>query len=194
MELGTLFSHSAPPTLAGCVCRALLCTLTSCVFCNARPSRGVWEALSFELLHHSLAAPRTCCVWAAALALGVSGVLPCQVLACSQASSLRFRRPTVFLRKSCSFWWSLTYTVQFSSVVSNYLWPPWTACPSPTPGVHSNSCPLSQWCHPSNHLILWRPLLLLPSVFPSIRVFSDESALCIRWPVCYVQDYFMGWR
>ena len=35
---------------------------------------------------------------------------------------------------------------------------------------------------PSNHLILCRPLLLLPSVFPSIRVFSDESALCIRWP------------
>ena len=35
---------------------------------------------------------------------------------------------------------------------------------------------------PSNHLILCRPLLLLPSVFPSIRVFSSESALCIRWP------------
>ena len=35
---------------------------------------------------------------------------------------------------------------------------------------------------PSNHLILCRPLLLLPSFFPSIRVFSNESALCIRWP------------
>ena len=35
---------------------------------------------------------------------------------------------------------------------------------------------------PSNHLILCRPLLLLPSIFPSIRVFSDESFLCIRWP------------
>ena len=35
---------------------------------------------------------------------------------------------------------------------------------------------------PSNHLILCRPLLLLPSIFPSIRVFSKESALCIRWP------------
>ena len=35
---------------------------------------------------------------------------------------------------------------------------------------------------PSNHLILCRPLLLLPSIFPSIRVFSNESALCIRWP------------
>ena len=35
---------------------------------------------------------------------------------------------------------------------------------------------------PSNHLILCHPLLLLPSVFPNIRVFSNESALCIRWP------------
>ena len=35
---------------------------------------------------------------------------------------------------------------------------------------------------PSNHLVLCRPLLLLPSVFPSVRVFSSESGLCIRWP------------
>ena len=35
---------------------------------------------------------------------------------------------------------------------------------------------------PSNHLVLCRPLLLLPSIFPSIRVFSTESSLCIRWP------------
>ena len=35
---------------------------------------------------------------------------------------------------------------------------------------------------PSNHFILCRPLLLLPSIFPSIRVFSNESAFCIRWP------------
>jgi len=35
---------------------------------------------------------------------------------------------------------------------------------------------------PSNHLILWHPLLLLPSIFPSIRVFSCESVLCIGWP------------
>ena len=48
-------------------------------------------------------------------------------------------------------------------------------CPSPTLGVFPNS-------HPSNHLILCQPLLLLPSIFSSIRVFSNESALCIRWP------------
>ena len=35
---------------------------------------------------------------------------------------------------------------------------------------------------PPNHLIIYHPLLLLPSTFPSIRVFSNESALCIRWP------------
>ena len=52
-------------------------------------------------------------------------------------------------------------------------------CPSPTPRAYSNSC-LSVM--PSNHLILCRPLLLPPSVFPSIRVFSTESVLHIRWP------------
>ena len=46
--------------------------------------------------------------------------------------------------------------------------------------AHSN-CPLSQWM-PSNHLICCRPFLLLPLIFPSIRFFSNESALCIRWP------------
>ena len=50
--------------------------------------------------------------------------------------------------------------------------------PSPTPGVCSNSCPLSQWYHPT---IVCQLLLLLPSIFPNIRVFSSESVLCIRW-------------
>ena len=52
-------------------------------------------------------------------------------------------------------------------------------CSSATPGACSNSCPSSRWCHPT--LFLCRPLLL-PSIFPSIRVFSNESALRIRWP------------
>ena len=54
-------------------------------------------------------------------------------------------------------------------------------CPSLSLGVCSNSCPLSRWCHPK-HLIFCCPLLLLPSIFPTIRVFSNELALCIRWP------------
>ena len=54
-------------------------------------------------------------------------------------------------------------------------------CPSPTPRACSTSCPI-KLVMPSNHLILCRPLLLPPSVFPSIRVFSNESVLGIRWP------------
>ena len=53
-------------------------------------------------------------------------------------------------------------------------------CPSPTPRVHPNSCIESVM--PSSHLILCRPLLLLPSIPPSIRVFSNKSPLRIRWP------------
>ena len=51
-------------------------------------------------------------------------------------------------------------------------------CPSPTPRVYSNSCPVM----PSNHLFLCCPLHLLPSIFPSIRVFSSQSVICVRWP------------
>ena len=75
---------------------------------------------------------------------------------------------------------------QFScSVVSDSLWPHGLhharlplPCPPPTPGAYSNSCPSS--LIPSNHLVLCHPLLL-PSIFPSIRVFSNESVLFIRW-------------
>ena len=72
------------------------------------------------------------------------------------------------------------------SVMSDPLWPHGLQhirlpCPSPTPGAYSNSCPSSWWC-PSNHLILCHPLLLLPSIFPSLRIFSKELVLRIRWP------------
>ena len=71
------------------------------------------------------------------------------------------------------------------SVVSNSLQPHGLQharlpCPSLSPGVCSNSCPLSWWWHPTSHLC-W-PLLLPPSVFPSVKVFSNELALHIRWP------------
>ena len=45
---------------------------------------------------------------------------------------------------------------------------------------------------PSNHLILCRPLLLPPSIFPSIRVFSNESVLCIRWPKYWSFSFSMS--
>ena len=58
---------------------------------------------------------------------------------------------------------------------------PGLPCLSPTPGVYPNPCPLSRWCHPTISPLCC-PLLLLPSIFPSIRVFSNESALHKRWP------------
>ena len=54
-------------------------------------------------------------------------------------------------------------------------------CPSPIPGACSNSMSI-ELVMPSYHLILFCPLLLLPPVPPSIRVFSNESALRVRWP------------
>ena len=82
-------------------------------------------------------------------------------------------------------------SVQFScSVVSYSLQhhepqharPP---CPSPTPRVHPNLSIASVM--PSNHLILCHPLLLLPSVFPSIMVFPNESTLCIfMWSFLHI--------
>ena len=54
-------------------------------------------------------------------------------------------------------------------------------CPSPTPGVHSNSTSFKS-VMPSSHLILCRPLLPLPPIPPSLRVFSNESTLRMRWP------------
>ena len=74
---------------------------------------------------------------------------------------------------------------QFShSVMSDSLWSHGQQhvrlpCPSPTSRACSNSCPLTQWCHPT---ISSRRPLLLPSIFPSIRVFSNESVFLIRWP------------
>ena len=78
--------------------------------------------------------------------------------------------------------------LQFSSVTQSYL----TLCDPmdcSMPGFLSvtNSWSLLKLMSiesgmPSNHLILYHPLLVLPSIFPSIRVFSNESALCTRWP------------
>ena len=76
-------------------------------------------------------------------------------------------------------------SVQFRcSVVSNYLRPHESQQASLSI-TNSQSFPKLMCIGsvmPSSHLILCRPLLLLPSIFPSIRVFYNESALCIRWP------------
>ena len=73
-------------------------------------------------------------------------------------------------------------------VMSDSLWPPSLQharlpCPSPSPRVCSNSCPLNWWCHPTISSFHFLPSPFPPvSIFPSIRVFSNESALGVRWP------------
>ena len=89
-------------------------------------------------------------------------------------------------KKGQTFFLLYKSSVQFSrSVVSDSLRPhdlqdARPHCPSPTPGVHSDSHLDSVMLY--NHLILCRPLLLLPPIPPSIRVFSNESTLHMRWP------------
>ena len=89
-------------------------------------------------------------------------------------------------------WWQISLSMYFSaislsqfscSVVSNSLWPlalqhARLPCSPPSSGVCLNLCPL-KLVMPSNHLVLCHPLLLLPSIFPSI-IFSSELALHIR--------------
>ena len=79
---------------------------------------------------------------------------------------------------------------QFSSVqsfsrVTLFATPLTAACQASLTITNSQSLPKlmsTESLKPSNHLILCRPLLLLPSIFPNIKVFSNESALRIRWP------------
>ena len=77
-------------------------------------------------------------------------------------------------------------SVQFSrSIVSNSA-TPWTAAHQASLSITNSQCSLElmsiESVMPSNHLILCCPLLFSPSIFPSIRVFSGESVLHIRWP------------
>ena len=87
-----------------------------------------------------------------------------------------------YISLSCLIW------VRFSSVAQSCptLCNPWTAARQASLSI-TNSWSLLKLMSiesvmPSNHLILCHPLLLPPSIFPSIRVFLNESALCIRWP------------
>ena len=87
-------------------------------------------------------------------------------------------------------WVHLASKSQFSSAQSlSHVWlfaTPWTAAHQASLSI-TNSWRLLKLMSiksvmPSNYLVLCRPLLLLPSIFPSIRVFSNESVLQIRWP------------
>ena len=76
----------------------------------------------------------------------------------------------------------------FSSIAQSCptLWNPWTAVRQASLSITNSQSLLklmsTESVVPSNHLILWCPLLLLPSIFPSIRVFFNESVRHIRWP------------
>ena len=91
-----------------------------------------------------------------------------------------------YWRASMSPWsYSSLNSVQLLRCVQLFA-TPWTAARQASPSI-TNSWSLPKLMSiklvmPSNHLILCRPLLLLPSIVPSIRVFSNESVLCIRWP------------
>ena len=92
------------------------------------------------------------------------------------------------------------YSIQFSSVQSlSCVWlfvTPWiTARQASLSITNSRSLPKSMSIEsvmPSNHLILCCPLLLLPSIFSSIMVFSNESTLCIRWPKYWSFSFNIG--
>ena len=81
---------------------------------------------------------------------------------------------------------NLASSIQFSCSVMSFsfqlhgLQNTRPSCPSPTSRDYLNSCPLSWWCHPT--ISSCYPLLLLPSIFPSISVFSNELVLRFRWP------------
>ena len=79
-------------------------------------------------------------------------------------------------------------SVQSLSCVQRFV-TPWTTARQALLSITSSQSLLKlmsiESVMPSNHLILCRPLLLLPSIFPSIRIFSNESVLCIRWPKCW---------
>ena len=93
-------------------------------------------------------------------------------------------------------------------VMSNFLWPHGLQharllCPSPSPKVCPSSCPLHQWCHPA--ISSFDTHFFCPSIFPSIRDFSNKSAFRIRWPKYWsfsfsispsksIQDWYpLGW-
>ena len=90
--------------------------------------------------------------------------------------------------------------IQFNSIQSHshvqLFATPWTAACQASLSI-ANSWSLLKLMSiksvmPSNHLILCCPLLLLPSIFPSIRVFSNESVLCIRWPKYWSSNEYSG--
>ena len=105
------------------------------------------------------------------------------LLDCSDRKIILIIKFYLFSRECCD---SLQFSsVQLLSCVQLFA-TPWIAAHQASLSItNSRSSPKPMFIEsviPSNHLILCHPLLLLPSIFPSFRVFSNESTLCIRWP------------
>ena len=112
--------------------------------------------------------------------------VPCQ--------AYHFQCPSIFLQrrkeKYSRAFWIFGHSVQFSSVQSlshvRLFATPWIAARQASPSITNSRSSLRltsiESVMPSNHLILCHPLLLLPPIPPSIRVFSNESTLHMRWP------------
>ena len=85
--------------------------------------------------------------------------------------------------------------IQFSSVVQSCptLCDPWPAAHQASLSITNSQSLLNlmsiESLMPSNHLILCHPFLLLPLIFPQIRVFSNQSVLCIRWPKYWIFSF-----
>ena len=93
------------------------------------------------------------------------------------------------------YWAIIVVTAQSLSRVQLFVIPWMAACQASLSITNSQSSPKPMSIEsmmPSNHLILSRPLLLQPSIFPSIRVFTNESVLCIRWPKHWSFSFSIG--
>ena len=133
--------------------------------------------------------------WCTPFPIWNQSVVPCPVLLLlnlhtdfsgGRSGGLVFPSLEEFSTVCCDLHSQRLCSVQFSRPVVSESATPWTAARQASLSITNfRSLPKTMSIEsmmPSNHLILCRPLFLLPSIFPSIRVFSNESALCIMWP------------
>ena len=112
-------------------------------------------------------------------------VSPCEIhlayRGVSWESTFHLSRVTCVWFSLLPCWWLFSLQVVSRSLRPHGLQHARLPCPSLSPGLCSKLMSIESVML-SNHLILYRPLLLLPSIFPSIRVFSSKSALRVKWP------------
>ena len=117
-------------------------------------------------------------------------IIPPRLFTLLRIARSSFHDWVVFYYWATELNWNIPLCICISSVQSlshvQLFATPWTAACQTSLSITNSKSLLKllfiELVMPSNHLILYHPLLLLPSIFPSIRVFSNESVLCIRWP------------